>query len=127
MLKCIRCKDNVVDQNNGDWRSWPWPFGPKAQGLAHIASMPYYIYVLKSLKDGKNYIGHTQNTTKRLLQHNKGVVKSTQYRKPFKIIYTEIFNTELDAVNREKYLKTHKGYNDLRKILLINSGIGAVG
>jgi len=51
----------------------------------------YYVYILKSKKDNKNYIGSTNNLLRRLAEHNKGKVKSTKYRKPFKIVYLENF------------------------------------
>jgi predicted GIY-YIG superfamily endonuclease len=42
----------------------------------------YYTYVLKSEKDGRFYTGVTNDLRKRLLKHNKGIVKSTKYRIP---------------------------------------------
>ena len=38
----------------------------------------YYTYVLKSLKDGKNYIGSTSDLALRLKFHNEGLNKSTK-------------------------------------------------
>jgi hypothetical protein len=32
----------------------------------------YYVYVLRSEKDGKFYVGYTNNVRKRLEQHNSG-------------------------------------------------------
>ena len=77
----------------------------------------YYFYVLKSLKDGKLYKGYSQNVRNRLLAHNSGKVRATKNRKPFKIIYQEGFNTEKEAIEREKYFKTFKGGKKLKKIL----------
>ena len=39
----------------------------------------YYVYILKSEKDGKNYAGYTQNLKLRLEQHQKGKVTSTKH------------------------------------------------
>jgi putative endonuclease len=52
--------------------------------------MLYYAYILKSLKDGKYYYGHTQDIDERLVKHNTGKVKSTKARRPFIIHYFEI-------------------------------------
>ena len=71
--------------------------------------MFYYTYVLKSGKDKKLYTGYTKNLKLRFEQHNKGLVKSTILRKPFKLIYYEACLSQQDATHREKYLKTHLG------------------
>jgi len=49
----------------------------------------YYIYVLRSLKDGNNYTGYTKNLKLRLEQHSNGEVESTKDRRPFVLIYFE--------------------------------------
>ena len=66
----------------------------------------YYIYVLRSKKDGKNYTGYTKNLKLRLQQHNSGKVESTKYRLPLALIYFEGCLNQQDATHREKYLKT---------------------
>lgn len=77
----------------------------------------YYVYILKSSKDLKYYIGQTENLETRLSLHNKGLVRSTQNRKPFILIKSEIFKTRGEARKRENYLKKLKGGNEFRKIL----------
>ncbi len=69
----------------------------------------YYVYVLRSLKDEKNYTGYTKNLKLRFEQHNKGLVESTKNRKPLVLIYFEACLNQQDATHREKYLKTHYG------------------
>jgi len=71
--------------------------------------MWYYVYVLKSENDGKNYTGYTQNLKFRFEQHQKGLVDSTKNRRPLKLIYFEACLNQQDATHREKYLKTHFG------------------
>ena len=69
----------------------------------------FYIYVLKSLKDGMLYTGYTNNINKRLSEHNAGKVVSTKLRKPFVLVYWEGCLNQQDATSREKYLKTAWG------------------
>ena len=69
----------------------------------------YYVYVLRSQRDNKNYVGFTKNLKLRFEQHNKGLVNSTKNRKPFKLIYYEACISQQDATKREKYLKTVYG------------------
>lgn len=77
----------------------------------------YYVYVLKSTVDNKLYIGHTKDLKKRFIQHNKGFVASTKYRKPLKLLYDEACNILQDAVNREKAFKTGFGRAYLKRRL----------
>ncbi len=69
----------------------------------------HYVYVLKSQKDGKFYVGYTKNIQKRLEEHNSGQVRSTKERRPVKLIYWEGCISPQDATRREKYLKTAWG------------------
>jgi putative endonuclease len=68
-----------------------------------------YIYVLKSKKDLKRYIGLTNNLERRLLLHNSGKVKATKNRRSFELIYFEKFENRTKAAKREKFLKSGKG------------------
>ena len=69
----------------------------------------YFVYVLRSEKDGKNYAGYTKNLELRFEQHQKGEVGSTKYRRPLKLIYFEGCINKEDALKRGKYFKTHYG------------------
>ena len=72
--------------------------------------MPYhYVYVLRSSKDRRFYVGITSDPAGRLLQHNEGLVSSTKERGPFELIYWEGCLNRSDAAQREKYLKTAWG------------------
>ncbi len=71
--------------------------------------MYYYVYVLKSEKDNMNYVGYTNNLKKRVSEHNEGKVESTKNRLPLKLIYYEGCLNQLDAIKREKYLKSSWG------------------
>lgn len=74
-----------------------------------IGTMSFYVYLLKSLKDSKYYIGQTDNIEKRLKEHNSGKVKSTKDRKPFKLIGYETYKDRDRARYREYKLKRHSG------------------
>ena len=77
----------------------------------------YYFYVLKSLKDGRRYKGYTIDLEKRLERHNAGGVKSTKYRRPLILVYSESYDTEKEARDREKWSKTFEGGMELKTIL----------
>ena len=77
----------------------------------------YYVYVLRSEKDGLLYIGFSANIGQRLKQHNHGLSVSTRNRRPLRLIYLECFIIKNDALAREKYLKSGYGHQQLSAIL----------
>jgi len=77
----------------------------------------FYVYVLKSKKDRKNYIGYTENLEDRIMEHNSGYVKSTRHRRPLEFIYFEGCLNQRDGLRREKYLKTQWGFKFLQRRL----------
>ena len=79
--------------------------------------IPFYVYVLLSLKDGKFYIGRTNNLIRRLIRHERGLVISTKPRRPFKLIFFEGYPNLYDAIRREKYFKTYHGKMFLKRRL----------
>lgn len=77
----------------------------------------YYTYVLKSEKDSKFYVGWSGNLKKRLKLHKTGLVKVTKMRRPLVLIYYEACLSKVDAVTREKSLKTGFGRSYLKRRL----------
>jgi putative endonuclease len=70
--------------------------------------MPYYAYILQSLRDNSYYIGQTADIEKRILMHNQGRCKSTKGRVPWRLIYYETFASRKKAIRREKEIKSRK-------------------
>ena len=73
----------------------------------------FYVYVLKSKKDGKLYIGYTKDLRARFEQHTSGCVASTKSRRPLELLYYEACRHRDDATHREKYLKSTYGHRFL--------------
>ncbi len=84
--------------------------------------MEYYVYILRSLKDGKYYIGSTSDIDARLRYHNAGLQRSTKNRIPFEIVYHETFESKTIALNREKQIKSYKGGQASKRLLNITDG-----
>ena len=78
----------------------------------------YYAYVLKSNKHDYYYKGHCENLQKRLVQHNSGMTASLRPYLPVHLVYSEAFETEEEAVKREKYFKSAAGRRYITKKLL---------
>ncbi|MEI6191228.1 MAG: GIY-YIG nuclease family protein [bacterium] len=76
----------------------------------------YAVYVLKS-SDNKLYKGVTNDLVRRLQEHNSGQIKTTASMNKLELVYTETYNTFVEARKREVYLKTAAGRRFLKKIL----------
>ncbi len=75
----------------------------------------YYVYVIRGEADGRFYVGISENTEKRLEQHNKGMTFSTKGYRPWKLFFTEKFETRLEARKREVYLKSGTGKEYIKR------------
>ena len=78
--------------------------------------MKYFVYMLENAK-GRHYVGITTEPERRLIEHNKGSTKSTSPFSPWKMIYTEEFNSRADACKREWHLKNAKGRKEKLDII----------
>ena len=77
----------------------------------------WFVYVLRSLKDGRHYIGSTSNIEERVRHHNRGSNSSTKHRRPLELVYSETYNTEEEAVAREFKIKSYKGGQAFKKLI----------
>ena len=68
----------------------------------------FYVYILKSKKNGKYYIGCTKDVEKRLKKHNSGKTKSIKAFIPYFIIHKEEFSDFGEARKREYFIKSQK-------------------
>lgn len=79
----------------------------------------FYVYVLRSKKDGNLYTGSTNNLKRRFKEHNDGTVFSTKHRRPFELLYYEAYRVEKDARIREHNLKLRsRAFTGLKKRLI---------
>ena len=76
----------------------------------------YYFYILRSLKNGKLYLGSTPDLKTRLKSHNNGENKAKKPNIPYELIFYSAFKNEKDAINCEQYFKTTAGWKRLHKM-----------
>ena len=63
-----------------------------------------------SQSHNKIYIGYTSNLEERFKSHNELATKGWTIKfRPWEIVHTEIFEIKVDAMRREKELKSAKG------------------
>jgi putative endonuclease len=79
--------------------------------------MAHYVYILKSMKDQKFYIGESADVQKRLIFHNSGLQRSTRNRIPFIILHIETFESKSEALKREKQIKSWKGGEAFKQLI----------
>jgi len=76
----------------------------------------FYVYVLRSQSTGSSYTGQTASIPQRLLRHSEGLSPSTKGRGPWELVHVEEFTTRAEAMRRERYLKTGKGRDELKRL-----------
>ena len=79
--------------------------------------MDYFIYILFSEKLNRYYIGSTHNISQRLKRHNGGATKSTKAGRPWKVVYSEKYNSKTEAIKRENYLKRMKSRKFIESLI----------
>jgi putative endonuclease len=78
----------------------------------------FYVYLLKSLKNDKTYVGFTSKEPEvRLQKHNWGSNEFTRKNGPWKLVYYEEFSCKKCAMKREKFFKTGFG-KKIRRIMI---------
>ena len=69
----------------------------------------WYVYVLRSARNGRLYTGSTNDLERRLQEHQRGKNRYARYAGPFELVYKEEYGTRLEARQRELFLKSGRG------------------
>ena len=78
--------------------------------------MAFYVYILKSVKDGSYYIGSTNNLADRIERHNQDRSRYTKDKRPWKLVYHEEFPDRSSALKGEKRIKRQKRKGFIEKL-----------
>lgn len=76
-----------------------------------------YVYILKSLRDDRYYVGSTENLEKRLKHHKGGFTPSTKRFGGIELVFQQRYESLKDARYIEKKLKNLKRKDYLDKII----------
>jgi putative endonuclease len=76
----------------------------------------YWVYILKSKSTGKFYIGQTSNLQARLADHNTKRSRYTSSGVPWTLVYREAYPSRKEAILREQFLKSPRGWQVLQNI-----------
>lgn len=77
----------------------------------------YRVYILKSLRKPKYYIGCTSDLDRRLAEHNDNQDFFTKRFAPWQIVCYKNFSDQREAYHYEKVVKSYKGGNAFKKIV----------
>jgi putative endonuclease len=91
----------------------------------------FTLYILYSRSAGKTYVGFTNDISRRILEHNVTEKRGFTLRyRPWELIHEEVFETKVEAMQKEKFYKTGKGRDEIKlivsKFIANNRDSGAV-
>ena len=76
--------------------------------MALTKGMTYVVYVLKSQRVERYYVGSSEDVAARLALHNGPRARWTKRFQPWGVVHTEEFATRGEALKRERFLKSLK-------------------
>ena len=76
-----------------------------------------YVYILKSLKNSRYYIGSTNDLNRRLIEHNTGKSTYTSFSKPFELVFSQEYDELTTARKTEYWLKRQKDKKIIERII----------
>ena len=68
----------------------------------------FTLYILFSPSLQRYYVGFTNDLERRLAEHNRKKGKFTDKGIPWSLVYTEVFQSKQEAMDREKFIKSRK-------------------
>jgi len=96
--------DKIVGVRSPDIRRWrivgaTLPWGTKS--MKHG-----FVYIIQRVEKDEFYVGSAADVANRLKQHNAGNVVATKYKRPYKLVFQQQFDS-LDAAKRiERRIKS---------------------
>ncbi|TMB65607.1 MAG: GIY-YIG nuclease family protein [Chloroflexi bacterium] len=88
----------------------------------HFTSVPSFVYVLRSDRNGRYYTGFSSAPKVRLIQHNEGQVRATRHLRPWVLVYVEECADPTAARKREYEIKSMKSRSYIESLIGGGSG-----
>ena len=79
-----------------------------------------YVYILKSDKTGRYYVGVSERPDVRLQEHNRGQTTSTRGKGPWTKVWQEEHPDLTSAMARELEIKSWKSRKKIEELLALN-------
>lgn len=77
----------------------------------------YSIYIIKRENNNEYYVGIAEDIEKRLKQHNGGNVAVTKYKRPYRLVFSQKFDSKALALKAERKIKKWKRKDFIEKIV----------
>jgi putative endonuclease len=78
----------------------------------------FYVYILRSLKDGSFYVGQCADLDRRMSKHFDGMSKYTSSKRPLILVDFEVKICRKEALFREKEIKKKKSRKYIENLIL---------
>src|SRR3981081_177963 len=73
----------------------------------------FCVYVLRSEKTGRRYVGSCEDLAERLRRHNNAASQATRHGVPWLLLHGEKFSSRCAAASKERYYNTGRGRDEL--------------
>ena len=83
----------------------------------------FTVYVLVDSTKQHIYVGQTRDPERRLIEHNAKTSHYTSKYQPWNILFCEKVQTRSEAMIKEKQLKSQKGRNYIKKMMLAKASV----
>jgi putative endonuclease len=79
--------------------------------------MQYFVYILHSEKLDRYYIGYTNDLEDRIKKHNHIHKGFTAAGQPWILVYSEVFSSKAEAMQRETQIKSWKNRERIESLI----------
>ncbi|MBN1823727.1 MAG: GIY-YIG nuclease family protein [Endomicrobiales bacterium] len=79
--------------------------------------MKYYVYILRSQKDGNYYTGYTGDLKYRLNRHFDGTSAATRRRLPLELAAYKVFSDKSEAIRTELFIKKQRNKQFIENVV----------
>jgi putative endonuclease len=76
-----------------------------------------HVYIIRSLKNGRYYVGSTNDLERRLVEHNAGKTKYTSKSMPWVMVFNQKFRTLSIARKAECWVKRQKDREFIERLI----------
>jgi len=82
----------------------------------------HFFYIIFSDKTNRYYYGSSHEPEVRLNLHNSGATPSTIHGIPWRLVYSEKYETKTEAIKREKEIKRMKNRKYIEALISNKNG-----
>ena len=104
-----------------NYGKWPSGLGRPDLRIGKIVSLRteimFYVYIIRSEKNNKYYIGYTSDVERRIEYHNNGMSRYTRNKGRWKLVYKEEYKNKTEALKRENEIKRRKSRKYIEKLI----------